>query len=1056
MILVALALLALAQVPTADALRAGARDLPDSALVVEVRSAPLPTREAVGEALRGGDLPSARRLASAYAAAWQDSFLVREVARFAGWPASRRAAKLRADSVRRAGVTAYRQDGARAAIRIWRVALARARAIGDTALAAAVTGNIGVGFLREDRPDSAAAYFARAVRLARAVGDLRVEANAVTALGGVSEDQGDLAAARAHYDRALTLHERIGDTRGVAADHNNLGLIARTAGDLAEARRRFEAALELNRRERRDEIAATNLLNLAGLASLDGDFTTAERLYRDALATWRMHESWADVADAEDALALLELRRGDYVAARRGFDEALALYERTGPPSSALRVRRSLATALAAQGDLQGALDALRTADSLAQAEGATAVARAGIALERADLATRLNALDEAERWYGRAERLYRDAGSDDGEAEAYHGRGVLLLTRDDYAGAEAMFTAALRLQLAGGDRRAAGLTRLALGQVARARGDTALARQRLRQASAELERAGDPVSQSLALGELAGLEADRGLPATAEAIYRRALGRLEGHVAPDPAWRLYAGLAQARAARGARDDAAQILRRAVAEIERTGASLALPERRSGFLADKRDVYAQLALLERDRGLPGAAFEVSERLRAREMLDLLGRGRIGRMDDAGSAFVVREQDLRRRIAELTSALEGPAAGPLRGPAERPAGGATREAMLAAQEAYAGLLVEMRERAPRHADLVSRPVAPWRDVARHLREGEVLIEYLVGDSATVAFVVSRDSLAVADLGIGRRDLARLVAFARGTVESPRPATDSLWQGPFRRLYRHLIAPVEETGLLAGATRLVIVPHGELHYLPFAALLDERGPLVTRYELTTTPSATVWLALGDRPAGPPAHGVLAVAPRSDVLPGSWREVQAVSRYAGDSVQVLTGERATEAAFLRAAAGRRVLHVATYGVFNKHNPLFSFIAFAPDGTQDGRLEVHEVFGLDLRADLVVLAACQTGLSSGRLADVPDGDDWVGLTRAFLHAGARTVVATLWAVDDRATAALMEAFYRGFGAGADPERALALAQRAALADPASAHPFFWAGVVTVGGAER
>jgi len=112
-----------------------------------------------------------------------------------------------------------------------------------------------------------------------------------------------------------------------------------------------------------------------------------------------------------------------------------------------------------------------------------------------------------------------------------------------------------------------------------------------------------------------------------------------------------------------------------------------------------------------------------------------------------------------------------------------------------------------------------------------------------------------------------------------------------------------------------------------------------------------------------------------------------------------------------------------------------------------------VHEVFGLHLAADLVVLSACQTGLGAGALADVPAGDDWVGLTRAFLHAGAKHVVASLWPVADWATAALMERFYEGYRSEGDPIRALAVAQRALLAAPATSHPFYWAPFEAVGG---
>ncbi|HYU08640.1 MAG TPA: CHAT domain-containing protein, partial [Gemmatimonadales bacterium] len=315
------------------------------------------------------------------------------------------------------------------------------------------------------------------------------------------------------------------------------------------------------------------------------------------------------------------------------------------------------------------------------------------------------------------------------------------------------------------------------------------------------------------------------------------------------------------------------------------------------------------------------------------------------------------------------------------------------------------------------------------------------------------VVTSDTVAVLDLGMRRQELARLVEFARGVL-TPR-GTDSLWRGPLRRLHAALIAPVEETGLLAGKTRLILVPHAELQYLPFAALMDTAGRfLVQRYELAMTPSASVWIALGDRPAGPPGAGVLAFAPRPATLPGSSQEVATIRRLAGTDAQVLTGSAATESAFRRLASTHRVLHLATYGVLNKQNPLFSFVQLARDGAEDGRLEVHEVFGLNLAAELVVLSACQTGLGSGALADVPAGDDWVGLTRAFLHAGARRVMATLWPVDDWATAALMERFYGAGDVAADPGRALAEAQRALIAAPATANPFYWAGFVTVGGA--
>jgi CHAT domain-containing protein/tetratricopeptide (TPR) repeat protein len=1046
------------QSPAADSLRLLALRLPESALAVEARAQPLAVREATAGALARGDLVAAGSLAAAYAVAWRDSFFVREVARFAAWPRERRAAKLWTDSVRRSGITMFARDGPSTAILTWRRALVRASANRDSAGIAALAGNIGAGFLEEEQLDSAVSYLERARTLAGAIGDIRVEANARGSLAGVRETQGDLAGARAGYAIALALRARIGDTRGEAADHNNLGLLAQTAGDLAEARRQFEGALAINRREGRDEVAATNLVNLAGLASLEGDFERAATLYRDALGTWRAREAWAETADAFHGLGQLEARRGDYPAARSALRDALAIYDRTGPLVDALTVRRFLASVLGATGSLQGALDELRRAQRDADSSRAPLGVRGGIALARADLAVQFNDRAEAERLYARAEFLYRQAGDPGGEAEAQHGRGALLLGREDFAGAQTLLAAALRTHLAAGNERSAALTRLSQGLASSARGDTAAARRQLARAAADLERLGDAVGAAAALGERAALEAEAGRSALAESLFRAAIARLAGRRAPDVAWRLHAGLGLARRAQGAVDDAARELRAAAVELERPSRSLVLAERRSGFLSDTWEVYAQLALTERARGRAGAAFEASEALRAREMLELLARGRVAAPSDTNAELVTREQDLRRRIAELSGELGGGATGPelLRGPDVSRTAGATHEALLRAQGAYAELLLEMRERAPRHVALVSREPATWRDVARRLTPADAFIEYLVSDSGSVAFVITHDTVAAIELGVTRREVARLVEFARGTLEPRGTArADSLWRAPLRRLHAHLIAPIEDAGLLTAATRLVLVPHAELHYVPFAALTGGEGRgqfLIERYEIVVTPSASVWLALGDRPRGRATGGVLAFAPRPEDLPASQSEVAAIARLAGGAARVLIGNAATESVLRHEASGYRVIHLATYGVLNKQNPLFSFVELASGGADDGRLEVHEVYGLSLAADLVVLSACQTGLGSGALADVPAGDDWVGLTRAFLHAGAANVVATLWPVQDLATAALMERFYERFADDADPARALAQAQRALLAESATAHPFYWAGFVAVG----
>jgi CHAT domain-containing protein len=176
-----------------------------------------------------------------------------------------------------------------------------------------------------------------------------------------------------------------------------------------------------------------------------------------------------------------------------------------------------------------------------------------------------------------------------------------------------------------------------------------------------------------------------------------------------------------------------------------------------------------------------------------------------------------------------------------------------------------------------------------------------------------------------------------------------------------------------------------------------------------------------------------------------------VRAIQSLYGKDATVLSAGAATKAEF-RARGGQfAIIHFATYGVLNKQNPLFSFVELAPDAHDDGHLAVHEVFGAALHARLVVLSACQTALGSGALADVPSGDDWIGLVRGFLFAGSDNVLATLWPVRDNASALVMSAFYQELRLHSLTE-ALALAQRRAIRDARTSDPANWAAYSLVG----
>jgi len=246
----------------------------------------------------------------------------------------------------------------------------------------------------------------------------------------------------------------------------------------------------------------------------------------------------------------------------------------------------------------------------------------------------------------------------------------------------------------------------------------------------------------------------------------------------------------------------------------------------------------------------------------------------------------------------------------------------------------------------------------------------------------------------------------------------------------------------------------VPHGILHYLPFAALTQPsaEGPrfLAEDYVLAYLPAATA-LVYG-KGAAETRPNLFALAPARARLVYAEAEARGISRFFPRQSLLLLGARATESSFKKHAPDYRVIHLASHGFLNKLNPLFSGVDLEPDRANDGRLQVYEILRLRLRASLVTLSACDTALGSGYFADVPAGEDFVGLTRAFLFAGAPSVLASLWEVNDQSTAELMQGFYRHLGQS-DKATALALAQRAMLRRGGRfAHPSFWAPFVLVG----
>ena len=1063
-------LLAQSAVPT-DRIIALAERGERQTLAEEVRSLPDEAQMALQELLRASvhapmssdrldPMTAAEMLARVYAEVWTDEFLLREVGRFQSWTAAERETKLRADSLRRAGRDAYWRSGIEAGLALWRRSLDASTSIGDSSGVGRALGNIGAAHYSGGQLDSASVFFRRSYDIAVSEGDFLTAANALTNLASVSVDRDDLRGAAGLYRRAALMHEQIGDQRGFAADLNNQALIARRLGDFDTAVERFKRALDINRGRGYLEGEGTNLLGLADVALATGAPDRAASLLREAERAFRAAEDAAGLAATGHRMGILALQRGDLHAASRALAAAADLYLELGWVVEASDALKDAATAHAAIGEFDVASAQLRRAEQLFESIPNFLLVEAGLALASGDLAIRFNEAEEARRSYSRAEALYSQAGYEIGRAEALQGEGHVQLLARAYDKAIPLLEGSLEIQEELGVRRSADLTRVLLGYAEGLAGDVIAAQSLLYQTLEESEVRGDLAGRLVALIALGDLALRSGDANEAEVYYRRGLDLSASVTQPALEWRLQAGLGSAQARRGDLAGSAASLRSAVDAIESTASSISLDDRQSGFLADKWEVYFQLAQVEFRLGHVAQAFSTSERLRARRMLAMLDRGRVGSMPGPDSSLIAREQDLRRYLARVGSQIEGlasaaDAAHGLRGTAAETVDPVLRGLLGSAEAEYAILLPELHERVPEYADLVGTSVISWHDVAAVSDPQTAFIEYLVGDSTTIAFTITSDTIAAFDLGLPRRQLSVLVDFARGSMSQvidERESTD--WRAPLASLWQKLFAPIEASGMLEGKSAIRISPNAELHYLPFAALWNqpEGEFLIERFTVTYVPSASVWDRLATRKHAPTTGRILIMAPLPERLPASRLEASEIKRLMGEGSTLLRGTDATENALRSLLGSYDILHLATVGVLNTTNPLFSYLQLARAGSDDGRLEVHEVFGLDLNASLVVLSACETGLGSGNLADVPAGDDWVSFVRTFLFAGADEVLATLWRVEDAATSEFMAEFYGQLRGGISPEKSLALTQRHYVAQPTTSHPLYWAGFVISG----
>jgi CHAT domain-containing protein len=456
-------------------------------------------------------------------------------------------------------------------------------------------------------------------------------------------------------------------------------------------------------------------------------------------------------------------------------------------------------------------------------------------------------------------------------------------------------------------------------------------------------------------------------------------------------AWLVLHGRARIAEDEGEREGAVRLLREALEIIEQLRSSIDTEAAKIGFVGDKQAVYGALIALLMAQGKPAEALEVVERAKARALVDLLA----DRYGAAAAEQVLPRGDarlasllLRHREAEETLQAQNPARG-------EAAWVQQRNSVLQATQ-------QLRQAAPELASLMSASAATAAELVQLLDKDEVGLQYYVQGDRLYAVVFgphlgSTGSRAYTLDGVG---LLNDVRDFRAAITRRTPQALVLAQ----KLHGRLIAPLQEA---LGRQAVLLVPHGVLHYLPFAALHDGQRFLLDRHPLRLSTSASALKFLRQTPAVAGAPVLILGNPTGD-LPSAEQEARRLKRLLPGST-LLLGPAATRAALFAQAPPARTVHIASHALFDARQPLDSRLILAPVGALDtGELRVSDIYGLQLTADLVTLSACETGL--GRITD---GGEVIGMTRGFLYAGASSVVASLWQVPDDATATLMEGFY-------------------------------------------
>ncbi len=894
----------------------------------------------------------------------------------------------------------------------WERQLAVCERRADRVAIAATLGNLGRICAALSDYESALSFYARALAIVEDLGNRRLTALLLGAVADIHTARGEYRTALPLQSRAVATLEELGEASGVADRLHSIARIHVGLGDFESAMSVLRRALAAHEALRDRAEAANVLSDIGGVQFAQGNAMAAMESHKRALAA---HEALGNKSSAATTLGEIGndyYGLGEYESALATLNRALTAKESLGDKSGAAATRGNIGTVLGALGEHARALGALESAFAAQETLGnraRAAGARASLGLAYRSVGDPARALRELE-----GALTVQDALGAKGEvANTLNGLGLVYLDLGDNSKAVSSFERAIAMNEAIHVDASAALGNLALAH--EAVGDHEMALAVHQRALVAKEARGDRVGAARTMSNIGNIYEVLGDHRKALSIYERALAEERATGDRSGAALTLGNMGIAYDSIGEFAKAADSARHAVRLAESLSRGLGAEEG-SGSREPLSHIYEVGARAAASANNPSEMSFFVESGRARALL--AGMAARSTLWTPAVPERLRRQAAAARIAEasatgaLRKAIAGGDPGAIR----------LRSADLdLARARVSDVIARIQREVKAGASLIYPEAATLDEIQATLAEGDAMVLYALTGRAAFALAVTKEAARIVELGPSDR-----IEQAAGLL-----ALDDVESDPTVRLAALSSLLIEPLSLPTTTKRLLVSPMGSMSYIPIAAL-------ATKATVSYVASGTTYRTLREG-VNLGGEGVLALGDPDYQTKIDERALAVVSRGSklirllGTRAEakslgtvVLLGSDASEAGFADALAKRprwRAVHFACHGIMRPDQPTLSSLALTATESDDGFLSALEVFRMKVPADLVVMSACETGKGK-----VYKTEGIVGLTRAFMFAGAPRVICSLWKVDDAATKALMVKFYELWNPK-DPAKAMGTA---------------------------